>query len=288
MVRDTTDQILEYLHLYQKPVSDMPHLVPRQASWLLLALLAREVNGMLDFLTDLTGPRQGPISVARANYAVPVHPTLRTLNEVPPVYEIPGFLSEAECEGLISAALSGCDMPPVPYGQKNKIFTGTKWAAGNSGAADPFFQKACALWDVPETRFEPVTVTRYNSGEFQAKHLDARLPHEVRRTAAYLASGGQRIAQVIVYLQPPTSGGGTKFFGPSFGGLEVQPEMGKALVFPTATLDGLADERYLHSGEPVRGGSKWIIGTWLLEKERTDGADVNAAINELWKLARRS
>ena len=45
---------------------------------------------------------------------------------------------------------------------------------------------------------------------------------------------------------------------------------GTALIFPTATLDGLADERYLHSGEPVERGTKWIVGTWLMEVPRTD------------------
>jgi len=65
-------------------------------------------------------------------------------------------------------------------------------------------------------------------------------------------------------------------------------QKGTALIFPTATLDGLADERYLHSGEPVIKGDKWIVGTWLMEAERTDGADVRKAIEELWKLEARS
>ena len=65
------------------------------------------------------------------------------------------------------------------------------------------------------------------------------------------------------------------------------PEQGKALVFPTATLRGEADERYLHSGEPVERGTKWIMGTWLMETERQDKAEIDQAIDELWKLARK-
>ena len=118
----------------------------------------------------------------------------------------------------------------------------------------------------------------------QAKHLDARLPHQIVRNQADMASGGQRSAQLSCYLQAPTAGGETRFFGPAFGGLAVKPTRGTALVFPTATLEGLADERYLHSGEPVGRGDKWIVGTWLMETERTDGADVARAIKELWKL----
>ena len=100
-----------------------------------------------------------------------------------------------------------------------------------------------------------------------------------------MASGGQRIAQVICYLQTPSAGGETKFFDRAFGGLQVEPKLGSALIFPTATLRGEADERYLHSGEPVKRGTKWIVGTWLMEAERTDGDDVAEAIDQLWKMA---
>ena len=79
-----------------------------------------------------------------------------------------------------------------------------------------------------------------------------------------------------------TQGGATRFFGPAFGGLAVAPKKGAALIFPTATLDGVADERYLHSGEPVVRGDKWIAGTWLMERERTDADDVARAIEALW------
>ena len=52
-----------------------------------------------------------------------------------------------------------------------------------------------------------------------------------------------------------------------------------------ASLDGEADERYLHSGEPVEAGTKWILGTWLMETERSDAADMARSIDGLWKLA---
>ena len=243
---------------------------------IVVALLARTSSAA--FFGALLEPT-GPISLTKQNFAAPTHPNLRILNEDPPVYEIPGFLSEEECSSIIAAAESGDELPPIPYGSKNRIFTGRKWAVGSPGAkflcpaAAPFFTKACAVFgDVPSNRFEPVTVTRYRESEYQAQHLDARLPHEIKRDAAYLRSGGQRIAQLIVYLQPPKRGGETKFFRSAFKNLAVTPETGKALIFPTATLRGEADERYLHSGEPVLDGTKFIIGTWLMETERSDMA----------------
>jgi len=247
-------------------------------------------GGAFGNLFGLTEPQaQATISVTRQNFAMPEHPSLVTLSADPPVFEIPNFLSADECAAIVAAAESGDKMPPIPYGRKNKIFTGSKYAAAGTDVIAPFADRAGQLFgDVPLSRFEPVTVTRYGVGEFQAKHLDARLPHEVQRNARFLATGGQRIAQLIVYLQPPDAGGSTKFYGRAFDGLAATPAVGKALVFPTATLRGEADARYLHSGEPVEAGTKWIIGTWLMETERQDGAEIAKAIDELWKLARKS
>ena len=256
--------------------------------------------------------RQTPISVEKRNFALPRHPNLVTLNDALPVYEVPSFLSDAECDELIAATQSS-QFPPIPYGAKNKIFTGTKWAAAGDPMVAPFLRQCCELFGAPETRFEPITITRYGEGQYQAQHLDARLNHQVRdvletraallpairlhtadyslrasqvvRDEPYFKTGGQRIAQVIVYLQAPEAGGCTKFFEPAFEGLTVQPDRGKALVFPVASLEGEADERYLHSGEPVEAGTKWILGTWLMETERSDAADMARSIDGLWKLA---
>jgi hypothetical protein len=228
--------------------------------------------------------RQTPISVEKRNFALPRHPNLVTLNDALPVYEVPSFLSDAECDELIAATQSS-QFPPIPYGAKNKIFTGTKWAAAGDPMVAPFLRQCCELFGAPETRFEPITITRYGEGQYQAQHLDARLNHQVVRDEPYFKTGGQRIAQVIVYLQAPEAGGCTKFFEPAFEGLTVQPDRGKALVFPVASLEGEADERYLHSGEPVEAGTKWILGTWLMETERSDAADMARSIDGLWKLA---
>ena len=123
--------------------------------------------------------RQTPISLERRNFALPRHPELVTLNADPPVYEVSAFLSDAECDELI-AAVGSNQFPPIPYGTKNKIFTGSKWAAAGDPMVAPFLRRACAMWGVPETRFEPVTITRYSEGQYQSPHLDARLNHQAR------------------------------------------------------------------------------------------------------------
>tara|TARA_B110001452_G_scaffold39104_1_gene29888 strand:- start:88 stop:987 length:900 start_codon:yes stop_codon:yes gene_type:complete len=251
----------------------------------LLLALTHTASALNLFTNPFAPPKQTPISPERRNFAVPTHPDLVALEAQLPVYEVPSFLSDEECAELVAAAEGG-RFPPIPYGDKNRIFTGSKWAAAGTPEVAPFMERSRALFGgVSSSRFEPITVTRYCEGQYQAEHLDARLQHQVVRNAPYLKTGGQRIAQVIVYLQPPEDGGETKFFGPEFGGLAVRPELGKALVFPVASLDGEADERYLHSGEPVRAGTKWILGTWLMEVERTDADEMARAIDSLWELA---
>ena len=156
-----------------------------------------------------------------------------------------------------------------------RCFTGTKWNADGADVSRRFASKAAGLFGVGEARLEPVTVTRYRAGEFQQRHLDARPLGDTAGLQQFLASGGQRLAQIIVYLQAPTAGGETRFHGAAFGagGLAVEAVRGRALVFPTAcSAVGTPDERYVHSGEAVGGGEKWIVGTWLMEAEREQGS----------------
>ena len=65
-------------------------------------------------------------------------------------------------------------------------------------------------------------------------------------------------------------GGGTRFHNPLFKGLTVTPRQGDALVFFTATIDGSADPRMVHSGELVVSGEKWCINTWACQYTRGD------------------
>ena len=150
--------------------------------------------------------------------------------------------------------------------------TGTKWDADGTAPAAPFACRAAELFGVSERRLEPITITRYEEGQFQRQHLDARPLADTSGHAQFAATGGQRLAQIIVYLQAPEAGGETVFHGPAFRGgeLAVQPVAGDALVFPTAcVVSGEPDERYVHSGATVRGAvEKWIVGTWLMQYDR--------------------
>lgn len=123
---------------------------PMMRGALLLAVCSPVVGLFSNPFAALLG-KQGPISLSARNFAVPSHPKLVTLQEEPPVYEIPGFLSEEECAALVAAAEHE-EFPPIPYGLKNKIFTGTKWAAAGDPITEPFVEKSKALFGVSEKR----------------------------------------------------------------------------------------------------------------------------------------
>lgn len=108
---------------------------------------------------------------------------------------------------------------------------------------------------------------RYFTGEYQRVHFDARPPGDSQGAADWLAAGGQRLVQCVVYINSMTAeqGGSTAFHHPLLKGLAVQPKQGAALVFFPAYADGRIDDRMAHSGEPVVSGEKWIINTWAMQ-----------------------
>lgn len=118
------------------------------------------------------------------------------------------------------------------------------------------------------------TLCRYCQGEYQRVHLDARPPGDSQGASAWLAAGGQRLVQCVVYLNSmtPSQGGSTAFHHPALKGLAVYPEQGAALVFFPAYADGQVDARMAHSGEPVLDGEKWIINTWAMQYSKDKAA----------------
>ena len=92
--------------------------------------------------------------------------------------------------------------------------------------------------DYPE--YETLQVVRYDPGDFFVAHRDSG-PHTERR---YFS--------VVCYLNDTFEGGGTYFPNKDY---TVVPQQGNAVIFPS---------NYLHQGQHVRQGTKYIAVTWLL------------------------
>lgn len=88
-----------------------------------------------------------------------------------------------------------------------------------------------------------VQIVRYEPGDFFGAHRDS---------GAYGSGIEHRYFSVVCYLNDDFEGGGTSFPEVNY---TAPPERGKAVIFP-------AD--YLHRGDVVEEGVKYIGVTWLL------------------------
>lgn len=112
---------------------------------------------------------------------------------------------------------------------------------------------------------EPLSVLHYGPGEEFAPHFDFFDP-DAPAHAEQLASGGQRIATCLIYLNGDYEGGATAFVDV---GLEVRGKPGAALFWRNADPDGAPDRRTRHAGLPPVYGEKWLLSKWFRDRPQT-------------------
>ena len=246
---------------------------------------------------DLSRLRALPLLVAVGS-CIPARHALEGAGDLAAAAQAFGASFALGCAGAAALAVAATRAVELSIG--GAVFTGSKWsatallaqdgapggraraaaAAGGGEAAGgvagrhpvaaggvrDFVDKAAGLLALPASHLEPPLVTRYGPGEQQRVHLDARPAGDLER-GAFADTGGQRLAQVVVYLRSPRGGGHTRFHHDALGGLSVPPTAGDALVFFPAFADGACDLRMAHSGDPVEEGEKWILNTWACERE---------------------
>ncbi len=105
----------------------------------------------------------------------------------------------------------------------------------------------------PSEHFEPAQITNYKFGQLYAPHFDA---FDVTNGPGLecAATGGQRVATVLMYLNDCSSGGGTYF--PKLD-VRFMPKKGTVVVFFPCSIHGKLDPRALHTGEPAVE-EKWL------------------------------
>jgi prolyl 4-hydroxylase len=178
-------------------------------------------------------------------------------------------LSESECNALIELGSS--------VAKPSSVVDPTTGSAVEHGARsgthgfllqeDPVLarieKRLSLLLNWPLDRFENLQLIGYGPGDEYRPHFDWFDPSSPG-SAAHLATAGQRVGTLVMYLQEPESGGGTCF--PTLGGLEALPQRGSAVWFRDVDAGGQPDPLTLHAGDPVRSGLKWIATAWLRER----------------------
>jgi prolyl 4-hydroxylase len=180
------------------------------------------------------------------------------------LYVRDAFLSEPECKALARQIDSGC-YPSTLYEQQKHEGARTSRSC-NLDARDPLVaevdDRIAELLGIERAFGEPLQGQRYRGGEEFKAHSDFFYVDQPY-WAEYSSHGGQRTWTAMIYLAPPTRGGGTGF---PLLEIEVEPRPGRLLAWNNMALDGSPNPWTLHSGEPVIKGAKYIVTKWFRER----------------------
>jgi len=123
-----------------------------------------------------------------------------------------------------------------------------------------YMEKKIAQWtQIPVENGEAFYLLKYEEGQQYKAHNDWFPDEKIKDDVQ-----GNRMATVLIYLQPATEGGNTVFPNTN---IRVSPKAGDALLFYDLTPTGEGDTNSFHAGEPVIKGSKWALTKWIRQKK---------------------
>jgi hypothetical protein len=119
-----------------------------------------------------------------------------------------------------------------------------------------------ALCNMQPNQCEVLGLLRYQPGQAYQLHYDAFVEDEsgVNRM---LEDGGQRIRTALIYLNEEYTGGETRM---EYLDIEVKGKTGDLLVFDNVDAGGRQHRDSLHTGKPVKTGTKWLLSQWYRER----------------------
>ena len=184
----------------------------------------------------------------------------------PNVALLEDLLSPADCEELIEQSRGKLKRSEVVNRKTGgfevdavRTSEGTHFERGESETIRRIEQRIADVTGVPVENGEPLQILHYGVGGEYLPHHDYFEPDDPG-SAVHVATGGQRIATIVIYLNTVPRGGETSF--PSLD-LSVRARAGNAVYFEYSNSDSELDERCLHAGVPVEEGEKWIATKWL-------------------------
>lgn len=193
----------------------------------------------------------------------------KQISESPRIYLIADFLTEEECDYLISNAEPLLERSKVVDAKRDGAVDDRRTSFGmffpNSSLSSTLkniHSKIFEMTQIPLEKGENLQVLRYEEGGEYQPHYDYFSKEKPGGTDS-LKRGGQRVATFIMYLNTPEKGGETIF---PLAKLKVFPKKGNALLFYNVDLEGKEDTLTLHGGAPVEKGEKWIATKWFREK----------------------
>lgn len=208
---------------------------------------------------------------------------VKQVSKKPRAYVYEGFLTDLECDHLISLAKSELRRSEVVDdatgdGELSEVRTssGMFIPKGKDPIVSGIEDKISAWSFLPKENGEDIQVLRYESGQKYEAHYD------YFSDKVNIARGGNRMVTVLMYLSNVAKGGETVF--PSAEefirirtsvnngddlsecgkkGIAVKPRKGDALLFFSLHPNAAPDESSLHGGCPVIEGEKWSATKWI-------------------------
>lgn len=180
------------------------------------------------------------------------------------LFVLPGFLTAAECAGLISRIDAGRQPSAVVDGHPDPDYRTSE--SCNLHSADPLVAaveaRISSLLGIPTDNSETVQGQRYGEGQQFKAHYD--FFHTDRPSwPAQERCGGQRTWTAMAFLNQPERGGQTCF---PEAKVRVTPRTGNLLVWNNLDDGGAPNPHTLHQGLPVEAGCKYVITKWYRER----------------------
>jgi prolyl 4-hydroxylase len=187
----------------------------------------------------------------------------------PVIAVLDNVLDATECDGLMAMARSRLARSAVvsPDSGSNTVMDirtseGAYFHRAENELVQRIDARAAAIMRLTEEHGEGLQVMRYGVGGEYMPHFDYFAPDQ-KGSAPHIATGGQRVSTLIMYLDDVQGGGETIFPRIDFS---YVPRKGQGLYFEYAAADGSLDPLSLHGGAPVTAGEKWIVTKWMRER----------------------
>ena len=196
-------------------------------------------------------------------------PPVLVQRESPRIAKVAGLLTRDECHYLMSRGASYLQPAQVAGHGGNATVSTIRSndsmvfsAADTDVVVQSIDRRIADVLARPAEHGERLALLRYAPGQAYAPHCDWIDPSAPGK-AQVVASQGQRVSTLLVYLNSEYEAGTTRFvrLGWSFRG-----EPGDALLWSNVMGDGSVDPRTLHAGEPPTAGQKWLLSKWMRDR----------------------
>ena len=138
------------------------------------------------------------------------------------------------------------------------------WCPKTHPISKKIIKKAMQITNLPEENFEKIQICNYQKGQFFKPHQDQCTTND-EPCIAELKRGGQRLFNILLYLNNNFEGGETYFTKLN---KKYKLPIGAGVLWAMTNKKGnqvhpLAE----HSGLPITSGEKWIANIWARKSE---------------------